>query len=65
MIRIAIVDDEKEQVSLIKEVVANFCEQKNMEYKILLFYCGEDLLECSTPIDVAFLDVQMGMSYLP
>lgn len=60
VIRIAIVDDEKEQVELIKVVVSNFCEQKNMEYKILPFYCGEDLLECNIPIDVAFLDVQMG-----
>lgn len=60
VIRIAIVDDEKEQVELIKGVVSNFCEQKNMEYKILPFYCGEDLLECNIPIDVAFLDIQMG-----
>ncbi len=54
MIRIAIVDDEKEQVDLIKNLTVNFCEQKNMEYKILPFYCGEDLLECSIPIDIAF-----------
>lgn len=60
MIRIAIVDDEREQVSQIKDMVIDFCEQRNMEYKILPFYCGEDLLECNIPIDVAFLDVQMG-----
>ncbi len=53
-------DDEKEQVSLIKNIVTDFCEERNMEYKILPFYCGEDLLECNIPIDVAFLDVQMG-----
>ncbi len=60
IIRIAIVDDEKEQVSLIKKFVTDFCEQRNMEYKILPFYCGEALLKCNIPIDVAFLDVQMG-----
>lgn len=60
VIRIAIVDDEKEQVEFIKDVVINFCEQKNMEYKILPFYCGEALLKCNIPIDVAFLDVRMG-----
>lgn len=53
-------DDEKEQVSLIKNIVTDFCEKRNMEYKILPFYCGEDLLECNIPIDVAFLDIQMG-----
>lgn len=60
MIRIAVVDDEKEQVLLIEKTITNFCEQNNMEYQILPFYCGEDLLQCNIPIDVAFLDVQMG-----
>ena len=40
---------------LIKKFVTDFCEQRNMEYKILPFYCGEALLKCNIPIDVAFL----------
>ena len=60
MIRIAIVDDEKNQVEQISNLVIDFCRTKNIEYKILPFYSGEALLECSIPIDIAFLDVQMG-----
>lgn len=60
MIYIAIVDDEKEQVSQIKDIITEFCEKRNIEYKILQFYCGEDLLVCSVPIDIAFLDIKMG-----
>ncbi len=60
MIRIAVVDDEKEEVEKLTKTVSEFFEKKEMEYKILPFYCGEDLLQCSIPVDVAFLDVQMG-----
>ena len=35
MIYIAIVDDEKEQVSQIKDMITEFCEKRNIEYKIL------------------------------
>ena len=33
-----IVDDEKEQVSQIKDMITKFCEKRNIEYKILQFY---------------------------
>ncbi len=59
MIRIAIVDDEKGQVAGVAAWVSEFFQDRNMEYQILPFYCGEDLLSCKIPIDVAFLDVQM------
>lgn len=60
MIKIAIVDDEKEEVAKLSKTVADFFEEKEMEYKILPFYCGEDLLQCNIPVDIVFLDVEMG-----
>ncbi|MFR1995794.1 LytR/AlgR family response regulator transcription factor [Ruminococcus sp.] len=59
MIRIAIVDDEKEQVVMLSTCVSVFFQEKNLEYRIFPFFCGEDLLSCNIPIDVAFLDIQM------
>ena len=59
MIRIAIVDDEKEQVVMLSTCVSVFFQERNLEYRIFPFFCGEDLLSCNIPIDVAFLDIQM------
>ncbi len=59
MIRIAVVDDEKNQVEEITDIVALFCQQQNIEYKIYPFYFGEDLLNCIIPMDIVFLDVRM------
>lgn len=59
MIRIAIVDDEKEQVVMLSTCVSVFFQERNLEYRIFPFFCGEDLLSCNIPIDIAFLDIQM------
>lgn len=59
MIRIVIVDDEKEQVVMLSTCVSVFFQERNLEYRIFPFFCGEDLLSCNIPIDVAFLDIQM------
>lgn len=59
MIRIAIVDDEKEQAVMLSTCVSVFFQERNLEYRIFPFFCGEDLLSCNIPIDVAFLDIQM------
>ena len=59
MIRIAIVDDEKEQVVMLSTCVSVFFQERNLEYRIFPFFCGEDLLSCNIPIDVAFLHIQM------
>lgn len=44
MIRIAIVDDEKEQVVMLSTCVSVFFQERNLEYRIFPFFCGEDLL---------------------
>lgn len=59
MIRIAIVDDEKEEIIKIKTIVEKFFQSNNIEYQMKEFYSGEDLLDYSESFDLIFLDIQM------
>lgn len=59
MIRIAIVDDEKEQIKKIKSIVEEFVQSNDIEYQIQEFLSGEDLLNSSISMDLIFLDIQM------
>ncbi len=59
MTHIAIVDDEREQISQIKEIVEEFFQIKNIEFKIHEFISGEDLLRCESTFDLVFLDIHM------
>ena len=60
MIRVAIVDDEREQIEIIKNIVEEFLKEKNIEYQIQEFLSGEDLLNTDICMDLVFLDIQMG-----
>ncbi len=60
MIRVAIVDDEREQIEIIKNIVEEFFKEKNIEYQIQEFLSGEDLLNTDICMDLVFLDIQMG-----
>lgn len=59
MIRIAIVDDEKEQVQKINQIVSQFFEQKNIQICIDNFCNGESLLKKDFSYDIIFLDIMM------
>lgn len=59
MIRIAVVDDEKEQIEKIKQIVSAFFCEKRISISIDSFTNGEDLLNTATIYDLIFLDIQM------
>ncbi len=59
MIRIAIVDDEKEEVMKIKAIVEEFFQSIAIEYQIHEFYSGEELLNHAESLDLIILDIQM------
>lgn len=59
MIRIAIVDDEYDQIQKINQVVSAFFTEKKIPTSIDLFTSGEDLLNATTMYDIIFLDIQM------
>ena len=60
MIRIAIVDDEQEQIEKIKNIVELFFYENDIEHQVYTFTNGEDLLNCTDSMDLIFLDIQMG-----
>lgn len=59
MIRIAIVDDEYDQIQKINQVVSGFFTERKIMISIDLFTSGEDLLNTATMYDILFLDIQM------
>lgn len=59
MLRIAIVDDEIEQIQKIGQVVSQFFEQKEIQISIDTFCNGEKLLKKDFSYDIIFLDIMM------
>ena len=59
MIRIAVVDDEREQIDHLIEIISCFFSQKHIKYMIDDFESGENLLKSKTVFDIIFLDIQM------
>lgn len=60
MLRIAIVDDEAEQIEIVQKIVYNYFESSEMKICISTFLNGEDLLSDPGSYDLIFLDIQMG-----
>lgn len=60
MIRIAVVDDEREQIDDLVEIISCFFNQENIKYIINDFESGETLLKSQISFDIIFLDIQMG-----
>lgn len=60
MLKIAIVDDEYDQIQEINQVVSGFFTEKKITISIDLFTNGEDLLNATAMYDIIFLDIQMG-----
>lgn len=59
MLKIAIVDDEYDQIQEINQVVSGFFTEKKITISIDLFTNGEDLLNATAMYDIIFLDIQM------
>ena len=60
MIRIAIVEDEAETASTIKNFIARYMEQNGLEYSVVLFASAESFLFAgSAGLDLIFMDIQL------
>lgn len=59
MLKIAIVDDEYDQIQEINQVVSGFFTEKKILISVDLFTSGEDLLNATAMYDIIFLDIQM------
>ena len=59
MIRIAVVDDEENEIEIISAIIKNFFKIESIEYSINTFTSGEDLLDEKDRFDLIFLDIQM------
>lgn len=59
VLKIAIVDDEYDQIQKINQVVSRFFTEKKISISVDLFTNGEDLLNGATLYDIIFLDIQM------
>lgn len=59
MLKIAIVDDEYQQIQKINQVVSGFFTEKKIPISVDLFTSGEDLLNAAAMYDIIFLDIQM------
>lgn len=59
LIRIAICDDDGNIVDRIKEIIEEYCNAKQIEYRLDGFNSGEALLVSQETYDIIFLDIYM------
>jgi hypothetical protein len=59
MIRIAIIDDEKEQIQKIEKVVSQFFDKREVQINIDTFCSGEEFLKKDSSYDIIFMDIIM------
>ncbi len=59
MIKIAVVDDETDQIEQIVKIVTDFFSQQKLSVEIDEFLDGESLLNKDYSYDIIFLDIQM------
>ena len=60
LIKIAICDDDPKDIHVIKTVVKNYMEDREISYQIDTFSCGEELLDSHQEYHFVFLDIAMG-----
>lgn len=60
MLRIAIVDDEEEQLDMLERIVLEFFRERTVEVTINRFTRGESFISDCECYDVVFLDIHMG-----
>ncbi|CEQ11893.1 two-component response regulator [[Clostridium] sordellii] len=61
MLKIAICDDEKYQINLLKNILSIHLDLKGLDYRIYEFDCGESLIDSITKesYDIIFSDIEM------
>ena len=61
MIKIAICDDEKQQLNILKNIISINLDLRGLDYKIYEFDCGENLLDSlsENTYDIIFSDIEM------
>lgn len=60
MIRIAIVEDEQEQINIMQEFLTRYEQEKNVDFEVAVFDSGVKFLADYQPIyDLVFMDIQM------
>lgn len=59
IIRIAICDDILEMTKFMTNIISNIMDEKKIEYEILAFQSGRDLLEQIDNVNLVFLDLEM------
>lgn len=60
MIRIALCDDELDELGLLQNVIKQYEGERNLSFRISSFRNGEELLGNWENFDVIFLDIKMG-----
>ena len=59
MLKIAVVDDEEEQINCITHIITEFCVGHKIEFTFDTYTSGEALLTDKREYDLIFLDIQM------
>lgn len=59
MIKIALLDDNEQDLNDLYNCVSRYFEEKNLEIRISKFSSSKDFLECQDVFNVAFLDIEM------
>ena len=59
IIRIAICDDILEMTKFMTNIISDIMDEKKIEYEILAFQSGKDLLEQIDNVNLVFLDLEM------
>ena len=59
MVSMAIVDDDQNDVELLKGYLEQYAKENNCEFYITVFTNAVDFLEQYKPVDVVFMDIQM------
>lgn len=60
MIRIALCDDERDELTILEAVIKQYQEERNLSFRISSFKKGEELIDNWDNYDIIFLDIRMG-----
>lgn len=59
MLQIAVCDDVVEQTLVLQKYIREYCERRNIDYKLHIYVSGTQLLLDAEKLDIIFLDIEM------